>query len=192
MNKTDIVQIMSWRSTKLAVTSVVFIAMMVYLVPILINEADARTKVTITSTTGPFYNSDVHLVRGKFWSAPTYSPPDFPFVVKWTSWGGPPLGGGSEIGRFTADVYLGGAGYGHVVLEYTNPASGRGDNTCKVVTAIRGVSATCYIPPRGDNVDAVFTVFSNSNNQGNDNGYCDTLKLGGIEQTKAIREKLRC
>lgn len=97
--------------------------MMVFLVPTLIEKADARTDVTITSTAGPFFNADVHLVKGKFWNFPRFIPQDFPMVVKWTSWGGGIVGGGDEIGRFTGNVNLLGGEHPRVSLEYKNPTN---------------------------------------------------------------------
>ena len=59
MNKTDIVEIMSKRTTKLALLSVVFVGMMVALVPMIIEEVDARTNAKATSLIGPFSNVKV-------------------------------------------------------------------------------------------------------------------------------------
>jgi hypothetical protein len=191
MNKSDIVEIMSKKTSKLAVLSVLFVGMMAFLVPALIDKADARTAVTITSTAGPFYNTDVHLVNGKFWSSPSYIPREFPMVVKWISWGGGIIGGGDELGRFTGTVNLPGIGPDpRVSFEYFNPTF-NGGNECKVTRADFPLVATCHIPPNGWSVSATFTV--SHRNQVGDNNYCDIqAQSGGFEQTEKIREKLRC
>lgn len=191
MNNTDIVEVMSKKTAKLALLSAVFVGILVFLVPALIDEADARTAVTITSTAGPFYNTDVHLVNGKFWSAPSYIPREIPMVVKWISWGGGIIGGGDELGRFTGTVNLPGNGPDpRVSFEYSNPTF-NGKNECKIIRADFPLVATCHIPPNGWSVSATFNV--SHRNQVGDNNYCDILDQSrGIEQTEVIREKLHC
>lgn len=43
------------------------------------------------------------------------------------------------------NIYLGGAGYGQVSLEYSNPASGTANNSCNVSTSFN-LKATHHIP----------------------------------------------
>jgi len=190
MNKKDVVEIMSKKTTKLAILSVVIVAMTAVLVPMLIEEAEARTDVTITSTAGPFFNADVHLVKGKFWAHPRFIPQEFPMVVKWTSWGGGIVGGGDEIGRFTGNVNLLGGEHPRVSLEYKNPTNVNERNECSIVVS-PPLIGTCHIPPRGWSVSAVFNI--TFRDQNSDNNNCDLLtKFGGLDQLKIVREKLHC
>lgn len=111
MNKTDILEIMPRKTTKIAVLSVVFLKMMILLVPVSTSEAGARINAKATSFIGPFSNVKVELSKG---SCRRSASQPLPNVVTWETWGGSPwspIGGGSEIGIFTAKVssltYLG-------------------------------------------------------------------------------------
>ncbi len=181
MNKTDIVEIMSKRTTKLALLSVVFVGMMVALVPMILEEVDARTNAKATSLIGPFSNVKVQLDRGSFWTSPRQPSPN---VVTWVTWGGCPFGHCSEIGRFTADV---GSGLPRVSVAFANP--GAGPNSCSVADHI-AYRTTCHIT---QGVSASLTITVTPRVQENNNGHCDILnKFGGIEPMGVIREKLRC
>ena len=71
MNKTEIVEMMQIRTTKLAILSVALVgAMMVFLVPGLIEEADAITSGIATSTAGPFSNVKWILEEGNWTFTP--------------------------------------------------------------------------------------------------------------------------
>ena len=184
MNKTDIVEIMSNKTTKLAAIFVLVGAMMmVFMVPMVSENADARTNVHAKSTAGPFSNIKVQLFAGKFVFGPIHYPPD---QVRWETWGGNfPVGGGSEFGRFSANV---GGPNNIVVIDFANPA--RGPNTCKVLEVHGGIDAKCTISG-GNWAIADFTITPRV--QQADNKHCDIIdKIGGIEQTNVIREKLHC
>lgn len=182
MNKTDIVEIMLKRPTKLALISVVFVIMIIVLVPVIIEEVDARTDAKATSLIGPFSNVKVELSRGSFWTSPSQPSPN---VVTWVTWGGCPFGHCSEIGRFTANV---GAGLPEVVVTFANPGSG--PNSCSVGQSITPYRTTCHIT---QGISASLTIMVTPRVLENNNGYCDILdKFGGIEQTGVIRDKIRC
>ncbi len=57
MNKTELVEMMQRKTTKLAVLSVVFVGMTVFLVPGLIEEADATFKLKLLQLLAPFLMS---------------------------------------------------------------------------------------------------------------------------------------
>jgi hypothetical protein len=154
--------------------------MMVFLVPGLIEEADAITSGIATSTAGPFSNVKWILEEGNW----TFTPKlDEKGNLVWETRGkGWPLSG-TERGYVFADV----GQHGKVQFLFNNPASGRND--CYAV-ANGPIQATCHIPPRGSIVTATYTVTPKG--QENDNSYCDIINKFGSDQTKVIREKLRC
>lgn len=182
MNKTDIVEIMSKKTTKLALLSVLVVGMMVFLIPMVAEEVDARINAKATSLIGPFSNVKVELSRGSFWQSPSQP---FPNVVTWVTWGGCPFGFCTEIGRFTANV---GPGLPEVFVTFANPSSG--PNTCSASDHIAPYRTTCHIT---QGISATLTILVTPRVQENINGHCDILtKFDGIEQTGVIREKLRC
>lgn len=182
MNKKDIVEIMSKKTMKLALLSVVFVGMMVVLVPMIIEEVDARINAKATSLIGPFSNVKVELSRGSFWQSPSQPVPS---VVTWVTWGGCPFGFCTEIGRFTANV---GPGLPEVFVTFANPSSG--PNSCSVSDHIAPYRTTCHIT-QGNS--ASLTIIVTPRVLENNNGQCDILsQFDGIEQTEIIREKLRC
>jgi hypothetical protein len=183
MNKTVIVEIMQKRTTILVVLSAVFAGVMVFLVPMLVDEADARINAKATSLIGPFSNVKVDLFAGKFWTSPRQPSPN---VVTWETWGGPPFGGGSEIGRFSADV--GGQG-DRISVDFANPRFGGGPNTCDPGQPHFNFRVTCHI---SSGLYSSLTIIVSPRVQQNDNSYCDILNKFASDQTKAIREKLRC
>lgn len=186
MNKTDVVQILERRTTKFAILSVAFVGLMVFLVPMLIEEVDARINAKATSLVGPFSNVKVELSKGSFWRSPSQPIPN---VVTWETWGGKPwspIGGGSEIGIFTAKV--GQPGLPEVRVHFANPSSG--PNSCSVSDHLAPYKTTCHIT---SGLSASLTITVTPRVQENNNGHCDILsKFGGIDQSKAIREKLHC
>ncbi|WP_148686033.1 hypothetical protein [Candidatus Nitrosocosmicus hydrocola] len=179
MTKSDIVQIMSKKTTKLALLSVVVVGMMVVLVPMIIEEVDARINAKAVSLAGPFEQSKVTLFAGKFWTSPRQPAPN---VVTWETWGGPPFGGGSEIGRFTAQVR------GDVIsVDFSNPRFGGGPNTCTpsqnfIITVTCSISSGLY---------SSLTITVTPRVLQNDNGHCDMLDRLG-DQSNSIRERLHC
>ncbi len=73
-----------------------------------------------------------------------------------------------------------------VQFKFSNPHIG--PNTCDVKT-FGQIKASCSIS-RGSIATATYHVSPLV--QSNENNYCDILNNFGGEQTKAIREKLRC
>jgi hypothetical protein len=179
MNKTDIVEIMSKKTTQVAVLSVVIVGMMVVLVPMLIEEADARINgIAIASQPGTFSDVRGQMLTGFFLKRPTIE--NNGAQVSWITSGG---GFGSESGSV-----FGRAGGEFVVFGFSNPA--RGDNRCFHDTESTKVVITCSIT-QGNNADATYRV--SFIGQENNNKYCDLLsKFGGIDQSKLIKEKLHC
>jgi len=136
MNKTDIEEIMSKRTMRLVLISVVVVGMIVVLVPGLIEEAEARTKAIVYnySTFGPFFsNVKGFLDAGKWVETPNIFGPGLSWITK-----GSGFFGGDEKGRVLADLGPG----RHVTFHWSNPSSG--DNTCSVQWTGR-VSASCQI-----------------------------------------------
>jgi hypothetical protein len=180
MNKIEIVELMQRRTTKLAVLSVVFVGMIVFLVPTLVEEADAIITAKATSTAGPFSNVLGYLEEGLWTAKPKLDNEGNLFwVTRGKGWPFP----GTERGYVFADV----GQYGKVQFLFNNPASGQND--CYAV-ASGPIQATCHIPPRGSIVDATYTV--SPKGQENGNSYCEILNKYGGEKTKDIREKLHC
>jgi len=179
MNKTDIVEIMSNRTTQVAMLSVVFVGMMVVLVPMLIEEADARIVArAIASQPGTFTDVRGQMSTGFFVKSPTIE--NNGAQVSWITSGG---GFGSEYGYVSAN-----AGGEFVVFGFSNPA--RGDNRCFHATESTQVVITCSIT-QGNNADATYRV--SFIGQENNNNFCDILpKFGGLDQLKIVREKLHC
>ena len=182
MNKSDIVDVMPRKTTKLAVLSVVFVGIMVFLVPALIEEADAITSGIATSTAGPFSNVGWSLQAG-YW---TYTPQlDKDGNLIWQTRGAGWPFPGDERGFVYATV----GKYDRVFFYFNNPSSGT--NNCSTVVGVGLIQASCHIPSRGSIVTATYSV--SPKGQENNNGYCDLLdKFGDIDQSKAIREKLHC
>jgi len=182
MNKTYIVEINSKRTTKVAVLSVVIVGMMVVLVPMLIDEADAITSGIATSTAGPFSNVGWSLQAG-YW---TYTPQldkdgNLIWETRGTGWPFP----GDERGFVYATV----GKYDKVFFYFNNPSSGT--NTCSTIVGVGLIQASCHIPSRGSIVTATYSVSPKS--QESNNEYCDILnKFDGIDQSSVIREKLHC
>jgi hypothetical protein len=180
MNKTEIIEIMQWRTTRLAVLSVVCLGMIVFLAPGLIEEAEAAISARATSTVGDFYDIRWQMFEGRFFGTPVHIGP----VLTWATIGtSTPWGGGNEVGRVIADI----GERGTVVFHFNNPA--RGENTCRTQVLSGPYQATCTIT-QGIAATATFRVTSIA--QENNNSYCDILNKLGSDQTKAIREKLRC
>ncbi|WP_458719223.1 hypothetical protein [Candidatus Nitrosocosmicus sp. R] len=56
MNNTDVLEIIQKRTTQFTVISVVFVIVVIFLVPALVEEADTIISAKATSTAGPFSN----------------------------------------------------------------------------------------------------------------------------------------
>jgi hypothetical protein len=181
MSELYIVKTMQKSSTKLTVLSVI-VGMMIFLVPMLTEKADARTTATATmSGCCFFYDVRGHMTLGKFVVSPT---PQVGPIIKWVTAGNLFLGG-SEVGSVTANVNFGNI-QGSVEFKFSNPHIG--SNTCDVKT-FGPIKASCSIS-RGDIATARYHVSPLV--QGNENNYCDILNKFGGEQTIAIRDKLNC
>ena len=157
---------------------------MAFLAPSLIGQADAKIDTTATTQVGHFINTEVELFEGKFTNKPSIP---FPNVVTWgtTSTG---IIGGDETGMFRATVVgFVGDGYPYsFVVYFTNPLFG--SNYCAVGGPTAILQATCNISS-GNSAKLTITVVPRT--QQNDNNYCDILpKLGGLDQSKIIKEKI--
>jgi hypothetical protein len=185
MNKTEAVEMLQRRTTKLAVFSAVFVGIMVVLVPILIEEADARITATAITLDGLSYtNVRGEMFLGKFVSGPTIVGPN----IKWVTMGSGIIGGGNEWGKVIAFVEGPRLGGGTVEFQFFNPA--RGENTCSTkVDGGGSIGASCNITQEV-HATASYRVFSTSGE--NDNIYCNILNKFGGDQIKVIRDKLNC
>ena len=183
MNKTDIVQIMSKRTTKLAILSVVFAGIMAFLVPALIEEVDAIVKGKATSTAGPFSNIRWHLDHGLWTITPRVDASgNLIWETRGKGWPWP----GHEDGTIWANV--GGANR-IVMFEFDSPPFG--DNRCWATVLLGPLHSTCSIPRFGTVITATYTVTPRVQ-EDNGNNYCDILDKYGGEQMGAIKENLRC
>jgi hypothetical protein len=129
---------------------VVTAAMMIFLVPMLLEQAHAFTEAFVSfNGLGPgFANVRGHLEAGEWVKKPQLFGNGQ--TILWSTRGEFPLNG-DEKGRVDADV----VGVGHVTFFWSNPDSGR--NTCDArATGLLHVS--CSIPPRGHLVDAIYRV----------------------------------
>ncbi len=185
MNKTDIVDIMQSRTTKLAILYAVFAGMMVYLVPVIVDTAEAIISGKATSTAGPFSNLRWHLWSGAWSSLPEINEKgEIVWNTRGTGWPIP----GKENGFVTADVNKTGTA-GTMTFWFNSPPFG--DNSCLAIPEGGPVQGTCHIPRLGTVVTATYTVSPKV--QQNDNKLCDLIeKFANTDQTKIIREKLRC
>ena len=137
-------------STKIAVLSVIVVGVMVFLVPHLVEEAQAVITATAVSTVGPFADIWSHMVYGKFFIGPGHVGP----VIAW----------GSEGGRYEGGVvqakviYDNPRNYALATFWFSNPPSGY-DNSCTAGIMFNdNLKAACHIDPRGDNPSATFSV----------------------------------
>jgi hypothetical protein len=181
MNEFCLVKMMQKNSVKLTMLSVI-VGMMIFLVPILTEKADARTTATATmSGCCFFYDVRGHMTLGKFVVPPTTQAGP---IIKWVTAGNLFLGG-SEVGSVTANVRFGNV-QGSVEFKFSNPHIG--SNTCDVKT-FGQIKATCSIS-RGDFATATYHVSPLV--QGNDNNACNILNKFDGEHTKVIRDNLIC
>lgn len=181
MNKTDRVEMMQKRTIQLTVILVVFVGMMIFLVPTLIEEAEAKIQGKAMAAGGGgnlFSNIVGKMSEGRFFEGPE----DFRGVfITWTTL--PIYPGGPEKGTIEANF----GNLGKVTFSFNHPSSG--PNTCEV-THGPGIIASCGISD-GSNANVSFLVYRGSGN--NNNNFCDILpKIGGLDQLKIIREKLDC
>jgi hypothetical protein len=180
MNKAYILKMMQKRTTKLAVFFVLAGVMMVFLVPMLIEEAQAATASRATTNTGSFSNISWHLFEGRWTLIPSLDRGG----IAWSTIGpNTPFGGGNERGVVEANV----GQSGKVQFHFSNP--GRGANTCSAIVVSGPISATCHIT-QGDFATATYSVISIS--QENNNKHCDILDKYSGQYAKLIREKLHC
>ncbi len=178
MTESYLVKTMQKRTTKLIVFFVALVGMMIFLVPAIVQESQARITATAVSQVGHFSDVKGEMFLGRFVSGPTVVGPTITWVTTSAN-----NGGLNEMGVVSAKV----AGV-EVYFVFNNPAGG--PNTCqRVVTPPGSIQATCHIS-QGTYASATFEV--SNRNQGNDNNYCDILNNFGSEKTKAIREKLNC
>ena len=187
MYKTDIVELMQRADTKLVVLSAVLVgAMMVFLIPGLIEEAEAVVHGRATAPAGTTFSDLIGTMSdGRFTSGPRLA--EGGTQVIWSTAGSTFLGS-NEKGWVIANVRQSGEVIDRVFFGFNNPILGQ--NTCTPIADPGPLKVTCQIPPRGNTVTATFEV--TFRNQDNGNSYCDLLNTFGGEQTKAIRDKLPC
>lgn len=187
MNKADIVKFMSKRTLKFAVLSAAFVGtMMVFLIPGLIQEAEAVVRGQATAPPGTTFSDLVSSMSdGRFTNGPRIVEGGTQIV--WSTAGTSFLGG-DEKGWVTANVRQSGEIIDRVYFGFNNPVIGQ--NRCTPIADPGPLSVTCEMPPRGNNVPATFEVTFRNQNDGN--SFCDLLNTFGGEKTGAIREKLRC
>jgi hypothetical protein len=179
MNKTDIVEIIQKRTTTLVVLSVLFVGMMIFLAPSLVEDAEAVINARVVSYGDSFSNVEGEMFAGRF----IEDPRNFGQVITWRT-AGNGVFGGDEFGFVYAKV----GQVGEVTFVFSNPRSG--PNTCDVRPSSELIRGTCNIT-RGNLADATFQVFPLGEENHNKN-YCDILNKFGGEQSKIIREKLHC
>jgi len=184
MNKTKFLEIMQKRTTHYIVLSAILVGvMLLFLTPNLVIEAQARFDANAVSSAGPFSNVEGKMEpdSGHFVTKPYLY--NYGYSINWVTTGGG-IATGDEKGTVEANV----GNYGKVTFSFNNPISGR--NTCDATAVSPSLNAFCMVG-QGNVASILFTVLPKS--QTNTNSYCDILaKSGNLEQTKVIREKLRC
>jgi hypothetical protein len=181
MNKNDIIEIMQKKPTNLVVLSAVFVGMMmVFLIPIIIENAEAVINARAISLGDSFSNVEGEMFAGRF----IEDPRNYGQIITWRT-AGNGVFGGDEFGFVHAKV----GEVGEVTFVFSNPRSG--PNTCDVRTTSDLIRGTCNIS-RGNLADATFQIFPLGQDNQNKK-YCDILdKFASNVQTKIIREKLHC
>lgn len=176
MNSAHKIEIMQKKETKLTVLSIVFVGFMVFLVPSLAEEAQALIDGSATIFGGTFSDIKGKMDRGVFVVGPTLNGN----TIHWVTIGNIV---GFEEGEVTANV-----GQNKVLFHFENPPEGANECDSGAVP-IPNISITCTIT-QGNFPDVHFQVIVK---QQNTNIHCDLLnKLGGLDQSKLIREKLHC
>ena len=189
MNKTDIMGIMQVKKTQLAVLSVIFDGMMmVFLVPSLIEEAQARTDAKVYGPALTFFdNVKSHISEGSFFRIPEARGNS----ITWITWGQSPgiESNGAESGYVMADLKTwNGIFLSTVKFIFSNPEFT--SNSCDATSSNPKYPVECWISG-GFSAQLFYSVYDRS--QQDTNKFCDILsKFGGFEQTKIIREKLHC
>ncbi|HKO64761.1 MAG TPA: hypothetical protein VJU13_06130 [Candidatus Nitrosocosmicus sp.] len=156
--------------------SVVFVGMMIFLVPSLIEEAQARIDAEAISLAGSFSSITGIMSLGKFLEHPSLD--GVGTTIKWVTIPDKPFGW--EHGKVIANV----GNLGKVEFYFENPSDGR--NTCDVEFTY-ALTGYCTIT-QGNSADATFIVARPP--ETNNNNFCDLLTKFGGEQTKIIKEKL--
>jgi hypothetical protein len=147
MNELCLVKMIQKSTTKLAVFFIVIAGMMVFLVPGLIEEADARTTATAISHVGPFSDVEGQLFAGSF----NLNPIRVGSTIHWETNG--ISSNLNEIGIISAKV----DGF-DVYFVFNNP--NQGPNSCQAAVSPSGpIHATCRIT-QGNFATAVYQVSS--------------------------------
>ena len=182
MNKTDIVEIMSMKTTKLAVLSAAFALMMVFLVPVLTEEAQANVNAESSLPPGLRFSSlsvGLQVDEGRSRGPPVN-------YGQYIAWGTiPSVPSGPEKATLSAWV----DNFGRIYFSFNKPTSG--EPTCEVKfsdsSRLRGSCNFLQIEsgPTFVNFEVQFK------RQQNTDYLCDFLaKFGGLEQTKIFSKKL--
>ena len=185
MNKTDIVQFMQKRTLHLTLLSIILVGLMtIYLIPTLFEEANAVIIGQAFAPPGTFFNDITYKMgSGKMTETPKTILGGTIMVWKTDSTG---LFGGLEQGTVFATVRQGEDIIGPVSFSFSNPITG--SNSSQGAPNQGTLKVTCYIPSSGASMTATFDV---SYRNQESNGYCDIIKnIGGLDQSKLIREKL--
>jgi len=122
MNKAGVIEFMNKRATQLAMLSVVFVGMMLFLAPSLIEEAQARITASVTSDKPMKGGASDRLYSGVWVDAPVIH--DGGLTMSWISAG--EIGDGNEKGW--VGVYIG--NWDKIGMGFENPA--KGENTCYI------------------------------------------------------------
>lgn len=180
MNKADIVELLKKRGTQLMVSTVVFVGMMVFLTPSLIEVVDGYTDATAAAIGTGFSNWAWHMEEGIMLEQPHAASDG---TLKWVTKGNGAFGG-NEKGIVEVTV----ENFGQVVFSFSNPDSG--PNTCDV-THGKNLRADCSIT--SSSVAKATYMVTPATLSSSNNNYCEILsKFGGFEQTEVIRDKLNC
>ena len=133
MNEFSFAKMIQKSTTKLAAFFIVIAGMMVFLVPGLIEEADARTTATVLSHVGSFSDVESHLFAGSF----NLNPIRVGSTIHWETNG--ISSNLNEIGIISAKV----DGF-DVYFVFNNPNQGL--NSCQAAVTPPGpIHATCHI-----------------------------------------------
>jgi len=152
MNESEIVETMKRKHTKLVVPSVIFVGMMVFLIPAVVGQTEARTEALVQTyyiSSDPKF-SDIKgiLDAGKWIQKPTIRGDGW--GIKWTTVGSGVFGG-DEKGRVLAAI----GDKRHVTFHWSNPDSGK--NTCSAQWTGLIHSVKCEIS-QGPNAKVKYVV----------------------------------
>lgn len=154
MNETKVFKNIQKRNFQITVTSVVFVGMMMLLIPMLAEEANAVINGRATAPPGTTFSDLIgSMSDGMFTKRPTLT--DGGTQVIWSTVG-KGIFGSNENGWVIANVRQSGEVIDRVYFGFKNPIIGQ--NTCTPLADPGPLKVTCSIPPRGNTVTAIFEV----------------------------------